>query len=166
MAYYQNLVPPVPQPQSVYWQHPQQQVLPTQYQYQPVQQYLPIYQLPQYQQLGAPPAPAPQSLSSPAQPEAAPPGQQVPPPSPPETQQPLPDAAPAGPPVAGAAVPGKIDAAVPAVSTINITLTTSSRGKLCPSCCASPNSTTRSPPTRSYHLPPRSTTRPRPWPRR
>jgi hypothetical protein len=47
MAYYQNPVPPVPQPQPVYWQQLQQQLLPTQYQYQPVQQYQPIYQLPQ-----------------------------------------------------------------------------------------------------------------------
>ena len=166
MAYYQNPAPPLPQPQPVYWQQPQQQVLPTQYQYQPVQQYQPIYQLPQYQQLVAPPAPVPQNYSPPAQPEPAPPGQQVLPPSPPEAQPPLPDAAPAGPSMAGATVQGEANAAVPAVPTINITLTTSSRGKLCPSCCASPAPTYRTPPARSYHLPPRSAARPRPWPRR
>ncbi len=166
MAYYQNPAPPVPQPQPVYWQQPQQQLLPTQYQYQPVQQYQPIYQLPQYQQPVAPPAPVSQNCSPPAQPETAPPGQQVLPPPPPEAQPPLPDAAPAGPSMAGATVQGETNAAIPAAPTINITLTTSSRGKLCPSCCASPASTTRSPPARSYHLPPRSTARPRPWPRR
>ena len=160
MAYYQNPVPPVPQPQPVYWQQPQQQLLPTQYQYQP------IYQLPQYQQLVTPPAPVPQNCSPPAQPGAAPPGQQVLPPPPPEAQPPLPDAAPAGPSMAGATVQGEANAAVPAVPTINITLTTTSRGRLCPSCCASPASTSRSPPARSRHLPPRSTARPRPWPRR
>ncbi len=176
MAYYQNPAPPVPQPQPVYWQpqphplqqlqQPQQQLLPIQYQYQAVQQYQPIYQPPQYQQLAAQPAPVPQNYSPPALPETAPPVQQVLPPPPPEAQPPLPDAAPAGPSMAGATVQGEANAAVPAVPTINITLTTSSRGRLCPSCCALPASTSRSPPARSCHLPPKNTARPRPWPRR